>query len=119
MPYEISQRGSILHVRFFGILTSEDFVNLLQYFMSIEGAPNRISTLTDITDFDIRFSTMFPIAQQRREQIIPSNIKSAIVASKPLEIGIARMFQTLNTNPNISIQIFPSESEAITWVSHP
>jgi len=44
-------------------------------------------------------------------------IKSAIVANNPSQFGFARMFQTLNDNPQIEIRIFPAAESAMEWLT--
>ena len=43
-------------------------------------------------------------------------IRSALVASKPVQFGFARMFQMLNDNPRVQIRIFGSLEEAHQWL---
>ena len=59
---------------------------------------------------------MFALALKRAQRPIPSPIRSALVASKPVQFGFARMFQMLNDNPRIQIRIFSGLEEAEQWL---
>jgi hypothetical protein len=39
------------------------------------------------------------------------------VAPTPVGRGFARMFQTLHDHPPIQIEIFDSESQAVSWLN--
>jgi hypothetical protein len=124
MSYELLDRGSFLQIRFFGVLESKDFANLFSEFLKYEEesaiVPNRISTLSDMDDFIIQFSKMLPIAEHRKQKRFIPQIKSAIVASRPIEMAIAGMLKCLNMNTSIIIQVFSTFAEAEKWVGeHP
>jgi hypothetical protein len=55
---------------------------------------------------------MLTYIERRRTQRFANSIKSAVVASRPVQVGFARMYQTLNTNPQVEIQIFAALAEA-------
>lgn len=121
MSYELIDKSSYIHIRFFDILESKDFSNLFVDFKKYENTnrimPHRISTLCDITDCIIQFSKMVPIADSRGLQFLSSKIKSAIVASRPMDIAVANTIKSLNSNPQIDIEIFMEFSEAVNWVN--
>ena len=120
MSYELLDMGTYLHIRFFGVVESKDFTSLFKDFRKYEDLcqviPCRISTLSDISDFIIQFSTMLPIAQDRGITKLSVPVKSAIVASRPIEKAMASMIKSLNMNPDISIAIFSTLPEAETWI---
>jgi hypothetical protein len=59
---------------------------------------------------------VFAVAMKRTQRQIPSPIRSAIVAAKPVHYGFARMFQMLNDNPRVLIRIFGTLPEAQQWL---
>lgn len=123
MPYELLDKGTHLHIRFFGTLESKDFAKLFADLAQFEDpsrpVPHRLSTLSDITDFVLQFSTMLPIAKDRSKKQFSKPIRSAIVATRPIEKAIAGMLQNLNMNTDISIRIFADRAEAENWVNQP
>ena len=63
--------------------------------------PNGITDIREVVDFELSFASMFPVADRRRRRILPNRIKSALIADQALQIGMERMFQTLNDNLSI------------------
>ena len=59
---------------------------------------------------------MFAVAETRRRATLRNPIKSAIIASGIVHFGFARMFQTLNDNPQIVVAIFGDDESALQWL---
>jgi hypothetical protein len=101
-------------------MESKDFKDLFQEFKTYEETkgviPNRITTLSDIEDFIIQYSTLFPVAEDRKQKQFNPPLKSAVVASRPMETVIAGMLKSLNMNKTIVIQVFNTFSEAKKWI---
>ena len=120
MSVELVDRGSFLHIRFFGTMESKDFREIFQAFEKYEQdtsqVPNRITTFGEIDDFVIQFSGMLPMAQDRSQRLFNPPLKSAVVASRPIEKAAASMVQSMNMNETIQIRVFPSFAEAEAWV---
>jgi hypothetical protein len=55
---------------------------------------------------------MRTFAEHRKAQTLANPVKSAAVAPQPVHVGFARMFQTLNEHPQITIEIFSSLRDA-------
>jgi len=120
MPFELKKKETYIHIRFLGILESRDLKILFPELRKLENNNqfifNKITTLSDITDFVLQFSAMLPAVQDRGLEEFQKSFKSAIVASRPIERAVAGMLQNLNMNPNIIIKIFPNLTEAEEWV---
>jgi hypothetical protein len=65
---------------------------------------------------DLDFPKMEAVASRRRKAPLKNKVKSAIVAPRLDQFGFARMFATLNDNPNIEIQIFNDRDRALEWL---
>ena len=78
--------------------------------------PHRLTDLTQAAGMDVRFPDIFTLAMRRKARPFPNPFKSAIVACQPIHVGFARMFQTLNDHPQITIRIFPTFNEARNWL---
>lgn len=81
--------------------------------------PHRITDMTGITDFGIGFPDVLTLAETRRRLKFPNSFRSAIIAPRSEHYGVARMFQTLNDNPQIDIRIFMDKAAAHEWISSP
>ena len=57
------------------------------------------------------------MANIRTNAPIRNMVKSALVATDQMQFGYARMFASLNHNPNITIQIFQTREAALEWIS--
>ncbi len=104
-----------------GTLTPEDLVRVADAMGEAEDAadvcPHRVTDLSGVTRFDIGFNDMFELAQRRRRQPPANPVRSAIVASTPVQLGFARMLQTLNDHPQITMRIFPDVDGALAWLA--
>jgi len=81
-----------------------------------DGAPNRITDVTGITELTVRYPDVEAVATMRKNLKFPNAYKSAIVAKEKLHLGYARMFQMLSANPQIDVQIFPDLESANKWI---
>jgi hypothetical protein len=121
MPYSIQQDGELLRSRFTGTLSGNDLHAMLDEVDRLlaprERWPDNLLDLRALEGSSLGFTDVMSVAK-RRESITPPNaIRTAIVADSPTLIGFARMFQSLNHNPNITIQIFSDPAEAEAWLA--
>jgi hypothetical protein len=79
----------------------------------------RLGHLTDLSDaslVDLSTSDLVALAEGRKGARFKNKIKSAIIAPRPLEYGLARMFMTFNQNPAIEIMLFRDSAGAQAWL---
>ena len=123
MPFRLRKDEKLIRVFFEGVLSDADLSQVMRDVNQIEGelrvVPPRLISMQDITGLAINAGALWSLALQRREHRFPNAFKSALVARDPAHYGFARMFQTLNDNPQISIGIFPGEAEAMKWIAEP
>jgi hypothetical protein len=119
MPFEILDHNAYLELRLFGVLAEGDVHQISERLKEIEssqgGAKNRITDLTGIEDDTFGFTEVFAAAKARSELQLPVNVKSAFIARRPMHVGFARMFQTLNENPRIEVRVLETVEEALRW----
>jgi len=120
MAYAMKTDEPILHVTLLGTLKNDDLVVLAQKMMEFERSvavvPHRLTDLRPVTRLEITFDGVLELANKRMQLKFPNSFKSAIVASDVVHYGFARMFQTLNDHPQISIAIFPDTATALHWL---
>jgi hypothetical protein len=119
MPYCISIENNVLQITLNGHVTGNDLQKIVAETAQFERAPiipHRVTDLSEITNLDVSFPDVMTIAQQRRVLRFQNSFKSAIIAHDDLHLGYARMFQTLNDNPQIYIRIFADRQAADRWV---
>jgi hypothetical protein len=121
MPYQLRLEDGILKLAFFDVVTNQDLVRLLGEVSTLEATrdvmPHRLADLRSVERLDVDFPGIFDLAQARRRLSFPNSFKTAIVATAPVHFGIARMFQTLNDHPQISVSIFGNVEDALKWLA--
>jgi hypothetical protein len=123
MAFDVRMEGPLLQVRIHGTVTPADLVALVDAVSELESAqpttPDRITDLTgvEVDGMDVGFPEVLALAQRRRETLVKNPIRSAIVTSTVVQYGMARMFQTLNDHPQITLRIFRDREEALAWLA--
>jgi len=77
---------------------------------------NRLIDLTDMVATGMLFRLTLNLARGRRVEQFPNSFKSAILAPTADTARFARMFQQLNTNPQIDVQVFATLERAEAWL---
>jgi hypothetical protein len=120
MPYQIIEEPRFVRLVFTGDITPLDLVALDADMAALaRNRPVVMNTLADfsqVVDYAITYADMLTYTERRRTQRFANSIKSAVVAPRPVQVGFARMYQTLNTNPQVEIQIFATLAEAEAWL---
>jgi hypothetical protein len=123
MPYKITVENKVIRVVLTGRITARDLVELTgeskNYEQNVDVIPHRITDMTGVEELAIHFPDISALAARRGPLRFPNSVKSAIIARDILHLGYARMFQTLNENPQIVVRIFPDEASAIEWITCP
>ena len=86
---------------------------------SVSPIPPRLTDLSGAQFANVDFGAVFATARTRVMRQFPNSFRSALFAPTPEAFGMARMFQSLNTNPQIFIQVFANREEAVRWLSEP
>jgi len=123
MPYKIAVENNVLRIALNGRITGGDLLDLAaettNYEHGVDVVPHRITDMTGIAELAIHYPDVSNLAAKRRQLRFPNPFKSAIIACQVQHLGYARMFQTLNDNPQIAIRIFPDEASAGEWIASP
>ena len=123
MPYKITVENKVLCIALSGRITGLDLdglgAEMKNYEQNVDVIPHRITDMTGIVELAVNYPEVSTLAEKRRELHFPNRFKSAIVAANRQHVGYARMFQTLNDNPQIAIRIFPDEASASEWIASP
>jgi hypothetical protein len=120
MPFRFQTDTHLIRVDCSGTLTRDDLFGLLDELQIAERAhavvPNRMTVLLDVVVWNVRSADFRDIAEMRKATQFPNPFKSAIVAAQSPQLGIARMFQLLNTHPKITFGIFDTVDAASEWL---
>jgi len=120
LSVEIAVGPDLIRVTLSGVLTDQDLETIASAADDIERdtnpVPHRLTDMTGVTEVRIGYPDVKTLANHRRVIEFPNDFKSAIVVGTPVQQGMARMFQTLNDNPRITIRIFDDEPAALAWL---
>lgn len=120
MPIELTLSDSYLSVRMHGIVTAQDFVHYTQESEELElklpQSPDRITDLTAVERFEVHYEDVFQLADRRKRQYHTRPVKSALIVREPVQMGIARMYQTVGDNEFLQIRVVHSLAEALDWI---
>ncbi|MBV9128727.1 MAG: hypothetical protein JO117_11655 [Verrucomicrobia bacterium] len=78
--------------------------------------PSRFIDLSGVEAFDLSFASISDFANVRRQSDFKNPIRSAIYASRGIAFGFARMYQSLNENPKLTIRVFREREAALRWM---
>ena len=119
MPFQLTTPGAILFARAFGVFTASQLDRLADEAEIVEAsrlvALDRITDLTAVTRFEVGFREIYYFAVRRSAQRFSRVVKSAIVVQDPVQFGMARIYELLNENPQISVRVLQSVREAQEW----
>ena len=82
----------------------------------LEITPDRVTDLSDGDFMPIPTEVLKRLGESRATAPIKNKVKSAIIAPKPVQYGLGRLFQTYNQNPLIEIMLFKDSARAYQWI---
>lgn len=120
MPHRLYFEGELLCADISGVVEERSLQAFITAIREMEGTvaatPPRLTDLSAVTKMDIRFKEISHLAELRKAVTFPNAFKSALVAAQPVQYGFARMFQTMNDHPQITIRVFTDRAEAVRWL---
>lgn len=123
MAVEFDKRDGVLHLNIFGTLTDLDLHAIAEWTEQAERetptVPSRIVDMTQVERMEVGFQEIWSLAHRRMDVSLANAVRTAIVTQTPVQRGMARMFQTLNSHPQISIQLFEGIDAAERWLRDP
>lgn len=121
MRFEFQIQDGVVFSRFLGRVTGADILDHARYLAGLETesevSPDRLTDLSATDAMDVVFEDIERLAKVRRSAPLRNPIRSAIVAPKDIQYGLARMFQTLNDNPEIILEVFRDTASARQWLN--
>jgi len=113
--------GTILRLELHDAVSREELREALAALDRLEREfpriPDRIIDLTRVVGGDGDYPTVAAVTGQRNQREYPNHFRSAIVAPSDMTFGVARMYQTLISNPSITLEIFRSARDARAWLA--
>lgn len=121
MPFQTTRNGDMVRVDFTGVVSGEDLrrlgVELAALDERAEGTLYRLADFSRATSSSFTPDDVRSLSRTRnlRRAAVPG--RTAIIAPNDADFGDARMFEMLNTRPEVAIQVFRSEADAIRWLT--
>lgn len=120
MAVDIEMKHGILQVTLHGTITRLDLMRVGMAMAEVEEtmpiAPPRISDFSAAQTIEVGYAEMLALAEHRRDSNLSNHVRSAIVVANSLQMGMARMFQTLNDHPLVTLEIFEDRETALKWL---
>jgi hypothetical protein len=120
MALEVTTVDGVFCVTFQGSVGIRDLQNLAEASKKAEAgggvSPDFLTDLSAMENAELDFGAIQEFAAVRMTMRLKNRIKSAIVATRPLQMGFARMYQTLTNHPQIHMRIFKDRESAWTWL---
>ena len=121
MAVEIRYDGAWIHVTFSDAITAADLTAVIRYAIDLESrvspAPHRLVDLGPSTTLAIGFGDMANLVHLRKTTPLANPIRTALVVHSAAQHGFARMFQTLNDHPLVTIAVFSDRAAAEAWLA--
>jgi hypothetical protein len=121
MPYSYEEVRGVLRVTLKGALTSEELHNFItemeELLQKRKKWPDNLLDLRTVELKKLGFTDMMSFAKRRESVVPPHAIRTALVAESPVITGFARMFQSMNNNPKITVEVFPTLAAADAWLA--
>lgn len=123
MPIRLDRAPDFLRLTMSGTLSQEDLRRVAIVAAEVEDAstviPNRLVDFTEVESLAFGFPDVLLLAAERRNRDYANDFKCALVVASDVQMGYARMYQTLNDNPRIRLQIFTDRTAAEAWLKTP
>jgi hypothetical protein len=120
MPATHEVKDRIVHFSWRGTVTGEDLRSIGQTLQalgtSLGFAPDVLHTFDEMNGAEFEPWAGFEHSLRQERLRLRNAAKSALVAKTPKVLAVARMMQTLNRNPNLAMEIFPTEEAALAWL---
>ena len=119
MPIETKLLPGLIWITLRGDVTAGEFARHATELAQLErGYAISLPRFTDLSENPVHpdYGTMANFAGVRTRAKLKNKVKSAVFAPSDFQFGMARMFQTLNRNPEIEVQVFRDKDEALKWV---
>ncbi len=116
MPETLTIRDDLIVVESFGVVTSEDLsASLREVFEQLkQGGPTRV--YVDATRAE-EYPDTFPLFEFGTDlAAMVRRLKFAVVCTPVVETKM-RFLETVTTNRGLRVKLFPSEAEAMAWLS--
>lgn len=123
MPFSISILPDYVHVEWQGDLHNCDLQEVGRTLpgiaMQLGKVPNVLHTFDKVEALHLEFDAMHAHTRELSRAKLPNKSRSAFFCDRPISYGVARMMQSMNSNPDLQMEVFESLDKAIEWLKGP
>lgn len=109
-----------MHVSWHGVITKEDLQAFGRAMPQIVGGlgfmPDVLHTFERVVAYSFQPITVYMFSLLRKRVHIPTPVRSAVVATTPSTLALAKVFKALNRTKNLEMEIFETEEKARLWL---
>jgi hypothetical protein len=120
MTIEAELTEELLVMRCTGALTASDLRPMPALTAAFDASravtPNRLIDLRGVQSFEVGFAELLDFVRARRDAPLSGPTRTAFVTAGTVQYGMARMFQSLNDNAHITVEIFDDPAAARAWL---
>jgi hypothetical protein len=121
MPCAVTRMPGWVLIEFSGTVSKSEFLEGAQALTALEGDAScprsRLYLLGGMFARELDFATMNAALEDRRNTTFATPVRSAVVATTPAAVNVARLVTAMNTNEQISIQTFRAREDAEAWLN--
>jgi hypothetical protein len=121
MPYSIEKIPGLIKVTYWGTLNKEDVLGVIDHSFNGKVTDNsdRIEDMRNLHSVQTGYADLIEVTKQLHGLQLPRTVKTALLTSNALQYGVARMFQSILDHPQMKLEIFTNEKEAMNWLQQP
>lgn len=121
MPCAVTRTPGWVLIEFSGTVSKREFLDGVQWLSALEADANcprsRLYLLDGMFARELDFATMNGALEERHSTTFAAPVRSAVVATTPAAVNVARLVTAMNTNEQISIQTFRAREDAEVWLN--
>lgn len=123
MPYRTDLTGPYFRVWFSDVVTGRDLrgvaEELREHERELGRVPDRLVDMSGMLATGGTFNLAILTSRVRAVQRFPNSFRSALVSPRVEVTAFARIYRTLNRNPQITVEVFESVEAAEAWLGRP
>lgn len=121
MPCAVTRTPRWVLIEFSGTVSKSEFLEGAQALAALDADAacprSRLYVLGGMFARELDFATMNAALEARRNTTFPAPVRSAVVATTPAAVNVARLVTAMNTNEQIAIQTFRAREDAEAWLN--
>ena len=120
MGFEFKSQVGYVLLRLYGKMEVRDLYEIAKHLDAAEQpgrpSPHRFIDMTEVEEVSLNFDNMHGFTSGRSGVKLKNMVRVAVVTKNIVQFGLARMFQTLNQQPQTEVSVFHDQETARRWL---